>query len=198
MNPIKSVAPILLVIFAIFWLLLAINPIYRNIWIAENIILVICLYYLVIKYQKFHFSNLAYYLIFIFCILQTIGAHYTYAEVPAGFWVSDLLGLERNHYDRFVHFAFGFLIVQPFKEVLTRFVHFANRNTEIFILVMIFFGIGACYEIVEWWYAALFETGVDNNAFLGSQGDIWDAEKDVLLSGIGAYLYLKLFGKIKV
>lgn len=197
MNQDKSIAPTLLIIFSIFWLALAISPLYRDIWIAENIILVICLFFLIIKYKKFHFSNTSYYLIFTFCILQTIGAHYSYAEVPLGFWVSDMLDLGRNHFDRWVHFAFGFLIVLPFKEALLRFVKFKNNNTKNFVLVMIFFGIGGCYEIVEWWYATLFEQGVEADAFLGSQGDIWDAEKDMLIAGIGAWLYLYLFDRPK-
>lgn len=193
MNPSKSVAPNLLVIFSVFWLLLAINPIYRDIWIAENIILIICLYFLISTYQKFHFSNLSYYLIFIFCILQTIGAHYTYAEVPLGFWVADWLNIERNHYDRLVHFAFGFLIVLPFKEVIKKSVKFSSNKIETFVLVMLFIGISASYEILEWWYATLYEQGSADNMFLGSQGDLWDAEKDVLLAGLGAWLYLLFF-----
>ena len=195
MNTDKSIAPKLLIIFSLFWLALAINPVYRDIWIAENLILLISLYFLITGYARFHFSNTAYYLIFSFCILQTIGAYYSYAEVPIGNWVAQILDLNRNHFDRLVHFSFGFLIVLPFKEALTRFVTFANRKTQHFVLIMLLIGIGACYEIVEWWYAALFEQTVQANAFLGSQGDIWDAEKDVLLAGIGAWSYLVFFDR---
>ncbi|MBT3277031.1 DUF2238 domain-containing protein [Candidatus Thioglobus sp.] len=197
MNITKSIAPMLFTVFIPFWLALAISPLYRDIWIAENIILITCLYFLITGYTRFHFTNTSYYLIFSFCILQTIGAHYSYAEVPLGFWAADIFDLNRNHFDRLVHFAFGFLIVLPFKEVFARFATFANKKTEYFVLIIIFIGIGECYEIIEWWYSILFEQDIQENAFLGSQGDIWDAEKDVLLSGIGAWLYLYFFTKVK-
>ncbi|MDG2354247.1 MAG: DUF2238 domain-containing protein [Gammaproteobacteria bacterium] len=193
----RSIAPILLSIFGIFWVALAINPLYRDIWVAENLILVICIGYVVSTYKSTPFSNTSYWLIFIFCILQTIGAHYTYAEVPIGFWAAELLEIERNHYDRLVHFAFGFLLVLPFKEVITRTIKFSNYRTEVFLLVLIFFGIGGFYEILEWLYAIFYEqqqspqTATDS--FLGSQGDIWDAEKDTLLTGLGAWFYLIFF-----
>ncbi|HIC40305.1 MAG TPA: DUF2238 domain-containing protein [Piscirickettsiaceae bacterium] len=194
MNESRSIAPLLLVIFAIFWLLLAINPLYRDVWVAENLILVICITYVVSTYQRSPFSNTSYWLIFLFCILQTIGAHYTYAEVPFGFWVADLLEIERNHYDRLVHLAFGFFLVLPFKETITRTIKFSSYRSELFLLVLVFFGIGSFYEIVEWLYAIFYEQATETaDSFLGSQGDIWDAEKDMLLNGLGAWLYLLLF-----
>ncbi len=192
----KSIAPTLLSIFSVFWIMLAINPLYRDIWVAENLILVICISYVVSTYKSTPFSNTSYWLIFIFCILQTIGAHYTYAEVPIGFWAADLLEIERNHYDRLVHFAFGFLLILPFKEVITRKIKFSNYRSMVFILVLVFFGIGSFYEILEWLYAILYEQQQSTqtvDSFLGSQGDIWDAEKDMLLTGLGAWLYLLFF-----
>ena len=194
MNESRSIAPLLLVIFAIFWLLLAINPLYRDVWVAENLILVICITYVISNYQRSPFSNTSYWLIFLFCVLQTIGAHYTYAEVPFGFWVADLLEIERNHYDRLVHLAFGFFLVLPFKETITRTIKFSSYRSELFLLVLVFLGIGSFYEIVEWLYAIFYEQATETaDSFLGSQGDIWDAEKDMLLNGLGAWLYLLLF-----
>ncbi|HIM58030.1 MAG TPA: DUF2238 domain-containing protein [Gammaproteobacteria bacterium] len=192
----KSIAPILLIIFGIFWIVLAINPLYRDIWVAENLILVICIAYVVSTYKFTPLSNASYWLIFIFCILQTIGAHYTYAEVPIGFWAADLLEIERNHYDRLVHFAFGFLLVLPFKEVITRTIKFSSYRSMVFLLVLLFLGIGSFYEIIEWLYAIFYEQQQSPqtvDSFLGSQGDIWDAEKDMLLAGLGAWLYLLFF-----
>ncbi len=198
MNRLKLAAPTLLIIFSIFWILLAINPNHRGIWLAENLILLICLAYLIGSYRHFKFSNTAYKLIFIFSILQTIGAHYSYAEVPMGFWVAEILDIQRNHYDRLVHFAFGFLIILPFQELLRRSVKFSSRTTEISILVLLFIGISASYEILEWWYAVLYEQDTqESSMFLGSQGDIWDAEKDVFLAGLGAWLYLIFFNTKK-
>ncbi len=193
-NP--SIAPTLFVVFTIFWLWLAIDPNYRDVWIAENIILIIGVSYLIFTYKQSPFSNHAYYLIFLFVILQTVGSHYTYAEVPLGFWVADWLNIERNHYDRLVHFAFGFLLVLPFKEWIAGSIEFKNHQWEVFTLVMLFIGMSGFYEILEWGYAVIFEQETQSaDTFLGSQGDIWDAEKDVLLAGIGAWLYLLLFRK---
>jgi putative membrane protein len=147
-------------------------------------------------YKSTPFSNTSYWLIFIFCILQTIGAHYTYAEVPIGFWAADLLEIERNHYDRLVHFAFGFLLVLPFKEVITRTIEFSSFRSMVFLLVLVFLGIGSFYEIIEWLYAIFYEqqqSPQTADSFLGSQGDIWDAEKDMLITGLGAWLYLLFF-----
>lgn len=189
----KSHAPILFVVFSVFWLLLAINPLYREVWLVENLILIVCVAYLLHSYKKYPFSNRAYWMIFIFCILQSIGAHYTYAEVPLGFWVADWLDIGRNHYDRLVHFAFGFLVILPFKEVMIRKVVFSTRAIEVFTLVMLFIGISGSYEVVESWYAILYEQDKASDMFLGSQGDIWDAEKDMALAGLGAWLYLQFF-----
>lgn len=189
----KSHAPVLFIVFSVFWLLLAINPLYREVWLVENLILIVCVAYLLHSYKKYPFSNRAYWMIFIFCILQTIGAHYTYAEVPLGFWVADWLDIKRNHYDRLVHFAFGFLVILPFKEVMIRKVVFSTRAIEVFTLVMLFIGISGSYEVVESWYAILYEQDKASDMFLGSQGDIWDAEKDMALAGLGAWLYLQFF-----
>ncbi|SMN10648.1 Predicted membrane protein [uncultured Candidatus Thioglobus sp.] len=188
-----SIAPPLFILFIVFWLLLAINPLYRNIWIAENIVLLMGIIYLVSSYKSLAFTNRAYMLIFLFCILQTVGAHYTYAEVPLGFWVADWLDIQRNHYDRLVHFMFGFLLVFPVREIMNKTVKFANQQMEILILVLLFLGLGGFYEILEWLYALLYEHSEATDSFLGSQGDIWDAEKDVLLAGLGAWLYLLVF-----
>lgn len=189
-----SEASILLSVLVIFWLLLAIDPLQRTVWIAENVILIMSLIYAISSYRYAPLSRDAYRLIFLFCILQTIGAHYTYAEVPIGFWVADWLDITRNHYDRLVHFSFGFLLVLPVREIISRSVQFTNQRLEMLILVLIFLGIGSGYEILEWLYALSYEQNSEAaSSFLGSQGDIWDAEKDMLLAGLGAWLYLLLF-----
>ena len=196
MSQSKLIASRLLFIFILFWMLLAINPKYRDIWIAENIILVVCLIWLIKSHHQFQFSKQSYCLIFSFAILQTIGAHYSYAEVPLGFWVMDILDIQRNHYDRLVHFSFGFLLALPLKELMIRFITTTTHRVEIVLLVLLFIGIGATYEILEWWYAVIYEQD-QSDMFLGSQGDIWDAEKDVLFTGLGAWLYLMLFKRKK-
>ena len=107
-----------------------------------------------------------------------------------------VLDIQRNHYDRLVHFSFGFLLALPLKELMIRFITTTTRRVEIVLLVLLFIGIGATYEILEWWYAVIYEQD-QSDMFLGSQGDIWDAEKDVLFAGLGAWLYLMLFKRKK-
>jgi len=113
--------------------------------------------------------------------------------VPAGDWVSDMLGIERNHYDRLVHFSFGFLLALPLIEILKSQVNYKNTVYKHLLIVLIFLGFGGLYEVIEWMYAWYNQGNEASDAFLGSQGDIWDAQKDIFLAGLGAWLYLLFF-----
>ncbi|RUM77306.1 MAG: DUF2238 domain-containing protein [Candidatus Thioglobus sp.] len=183
----------LVVIFLVTWVYLAFDVFDRTTWVVENVIMFLGAIYLIASYKKEPFSNNAYFLIFIFCLLQTVGAHYTYALVPAGDWVSDMLGIERNHYDRLVHFSFGFLLALPLIEILKSQVNYKNTVYKHLLIVLIFFGFGGLYEVIEWMYAWYNQGNEASDAFLGSQGDIWDAQKDIFLAGLGAWLYLLFF-----
>ena len=183
----------LVVIFLVTWVYLAFDVFDRTTWVVENVIMLLGAIYLIASYKKEPFSNNAYFLIFIFCLLQTVGAHYTYALVPAGDWVSDMLGIERNHYDRLVHFSFGFLLALPLIEILKSQVNYKNTVYKHLLIVLIFFGFGGLYEVIEWMYAWYNQGNEASDAFLGSQGDIWDAQKDIFLAGLGAWLYLLFF-----
>jgi len=183
----------LVVIFLVTWVYLAFDVFDRTTWVVENVIMFLGAIYLIASYKKEPFSNNAYFLIFIFCLLQTVGAHYTYALVPAGDWVSDMLGIERNHYDRLVHFTFGFLLALPLIEILKSQVNYKNIVYKHLLIVLIFFGFGGLYEVIEWMYAWYNQGNEASDAFLGSQGDIWDAQKDIFLAGLGAWLYLLFF-----
>ena len=183
----------LVVIFLVTWVYLAFDVFDRTTWVVENVIMFLGAIYLIASYKKEPFSNNAYFLIFIFCLLQTVGAHYTYALVPAGDWVSDMLGIERNHYDRLVHFSFGFLLALPLIEILKSQVSYKNTVYKHLLIVLIFLGFGGLYEVIEWMYAWYNQGNEASDAFLGSQGDIWDAQKDIFLAGLGAWLYLLFF-----
>jgi len=183
----------LVVIFLVTWVYLAFDVFDRTTWVVENVIMFLGAIYLIASYKKEPFSNNAYFLIFIFCLLQTVGAHYTYALVPAGDWVSDMLGIERNHYDRLVHFSFGFLLALPLIEILKSQVNYKNTVYKHLLIVLIFLGFGGLYEVIEWMYAWYNQGNEASDAFLGSQGDIWDAQKDIFLAGLGAWLYLLFF-----
>lgn len=187
----KNYIPIFyLVIFMIFWSILAINPISRLTWFVENVILGIFLIILIVSYRWFKFSNLSYTLIFLFAILQTIGAHYTYSLVPMD-WFTNFFGFERNHFDRIVHFSFGFLLAFPFREFLLKTSELKNKFWSYYFPVEMALGTGALYEVIEWLYAVNSnpEAGL---AFLGSQGDIWDAQTDMFLAGLGAFISMTI------
>ncbi|KAA0443933.1 MAG: DUF2238 domain-containing protein [Candidatus Thioglobus sp.] len=196
-NPANKLAKILLAIFIIFWLLLSINPVNSTLWIIENILLLMGLAFVIKSSGKLNLSSTSYIFIFIFSILQTIGAHYTYALVPWGFEVQNYFDLGRNHYDRLVHFAFGLLLVLPILEYLSTQITSKNRALFSLILVLVFFGLGGLYEVIEWIYA-IIDGGTNADSFLGEQGDRWDSQQDIALAGLGAFITLSLramFGK---
>lgn len=171
-------------IFLVIWLLLAINPVYPSDWLLENILVFVAVPFTLFVHRRWPLSSVSYSLIFIFLVLHSIGAHYTYSEVPAGRWVAGWLGLERNHYDRFIHFLWGFLLTMPIFEILRRRV--SRKVTAIFIFACCVIVLtGVLYEFMEW-AAAVVVAPEAGTAFLGTQGDEWDAQKDLLLNFTGA------------
>jgi len=175
--------------YLILWAVLAINPVMRDVWWAENLPVLGVFGLLIATYPKFRFSNLAYSLMAVWMILHTIGGHYTFANVPFDF-VTDFFGFERNHFDRLGHFSIGFYAF-PIAEFLTR-KRLAKPVVVYLFSLFAIMALAAGYEIIEWWYAALAggEAGIE---FLGSQGDIWDAQKDMLADTLGAVTALLIF-----
>jgi putative membrane protein len=165
----------------------AIGPSDRADWFLENMLSFVAVPIAVVTYRWFRFSNRSYVLLTIFMVLHTIGSHYTYAEVPVGFWVKDALGLSRNHYDRVVHFSFGLLMLRPMREL-------GFRNARGLGPFAVFYfsaaGVGLwalLYEVLEWAVAAVADPAA-GTAYLGTQGDEWDAQKDMGLAILGALL----------
>ena len=178
----------LLLVYAGIWIWAAIDPVSPFDWFLENILTVLVLIVLACTYRRFPLSNASYGLIFTFTVLHTIGAHYTYSQVPLGFWFKDAFELSRNHYDRLVHFSFGLLLAYPFREVVLRQVT-NNRNlASLFALTLVFTYSGS-YEILEW-IAATFLDPEAGAAYLGTQGDEFDAQKDMALAVSGALVAL--------
>jgi len=179
-------ALLLLLVVFITWIILGFNVTYRDEWIIENLLNVPFIILLLIFSKYFKLSKLSYILIFVFMMLNEIGSHYTYAEVPFGFWLQDFLGLSRNHYDRIVHFCFGFLFAYPFREVFMR-IGKTKGWWALLIPIITILGLAGVYEVIEWGAAEVFggDLGV---AYLGTQGDVWDAQKDIALAGIGAII----------
>jgi len=182
----------LLMLFAIIWTALAISPWFRSDWLLENVIVFLALPALVQIHRHMPLSKLSYSLIFVFSCLHQVGAHYTYAMVPYDSWFSaltgaglnDWLGWERNHYDRVIHFTYGLLIVYLVREMVIR-VSRVEGFWAYLLPVLVVISTSTIFELFEWAAAVVFggDLGV---AYLGTQGDVWDAQKDMLFAAIGA------------
>ena len=161
-----------------------IGPKDRFTWWLEVAPILLALPVLVLTARRFPLTPLAYRLIFVHALILMLGGHYTYAEVPLGFWVRDLLGLARNHYDRLGHVAQGFVPAILVREVLRRKTPIVSRGWLFFLVTCVALAISAAYELVEW--VAAITTGSAAMAFLGTQGDVWDTQWDMFLALCGA------------
>jgi putative membrane protein len=180
----------LIVIYAAVWIALAIAPHDREAWALENMLVVVLVGVLALTHRRLVFSNLSYTLIFVFLLFHVVGSHYTYSAVPVGDWARDTFGLRRNHYDRFVHFAFGVLMTYPLREITLRRVH-PYRAWSYVIPVLAVLSLSSLYEILEALAAMLTdpELGI---AFVGAQGDVWDHQMDMALAFTGAVLSMSI------
>lgn len=163
---------------------MAIKPVDRSDWLMENLLTFIFVGALLATYPVFQFSGLSYLLITIFMTLHTIGSHYTYQQVPLGHWMKDMFGLSRNHFDRIVHFSFGLIMAYPIRELLIR-VARTSGFWAYCLSINSILALSAFYEMVEAWAARLVSPEL-GAAYLGIQGDIWDAQKDMNLALVGA------------
>ncbi|KOO09451.1 DUF2238 domain-containing protein [Vibrio hepatarius] len=175
-------------LYSIVFIFSAIEPSSRAVWIAEIIPAVGVLAVIWWVSRSYRFSNTAYVLMFVWLVLHTIGSKYTFAEVPFD-WFNQLIGSERNQFDRVAHYSIG-LYAYPIAEYLIR-KDLANAGIAIFFALFAIMSLAAGYEIIEWWYAAL-AGGDEGIAFLGSQGDVWDAQKDMMMDTLGALTSLVL------
>ena len=166
----------------------------RATWFLEAAPVMIAMPLLLATREKFPFTTLAYVLICIHGLILMLGAMYTYAMVPAGHWVQEWLGLERNPYDRFGHFAQGFIPAIVAREILIRTFRLAPGGFLFFLVVCIALALSACYEMIEWWTALALGQGADH--FLGTQGDEWDTQWDMFLALVGAVVSQGLFSRL--
>ena len=146
-------------------------------------------------YRRFRFSDLVYVAVFLHMLILIYGGIYTYAETPLGNWARDTLDLSRNHYDRVGHFALGFFPAFVIREVLLRLTPLARGGWLFFLVTSVALAIGAFWEFIEWWATYIVASDV-GQAFLGSQGDIWDAQWDMFLAMVGAMFALIIFSKL--
>lgn len=185
-------------LFVLVWVVLAIAPVDRNDWMLENLLVLVALIVLVVTYRRLPLSKISYTLIFLFLCLHELGAHYTYALVPYdrafekvfGFSLNGLMGWERNHFDRLVHFLYGFLLAYPIREVFLR-VADVRGFWGYFLPLDLTMSTSMMFELFEWGAAEAFggDLGI---AYLGTQGDVWDAHKDMALASLGALLAMTL------
>ena len=166
-----------------------------NNWLLENTLVVLLLLVLGISYKKYSFSDLSYLLITLFLYVHVYGSTYTYAENPLGDRIKELFDTERNQYDRIVHFSFGFLLAYPTREFFVRFLKLKNWLCWV-LPVEISLSVGAAYELIEWAVADIFFKK-QGAAYLGTQGDIWDAQKDMFLAFAGALIAMVTLTIIK-
>lgn len=169
---------------AVLLTLSGIAPYDRATWLMEIAPIIVAVPILLATSKRFPLTTLAYRLIFLHALILMFGGHYTYARVPLGFWVQDLLDLSRNHYDRLGHLAQGFVPAIIARELLLRTSPLRPGKWLFFLVTCVCLAISACYEFIEWWAALL--GGAAATDFLGTQGDPWDTQWDMFLAFIGA------------
>jgi putative membrane protein len=182
----------LLAAFAAVFVALGIAPTYRQDWLLENLLVFAAVAVLIATRKRLRFSNAAYTLVFLFLVLHEVGAHYTYSLVPYDSWfagvtgttLSATFGLQRNHYDRLIHFAYGLLVALPIMELLRRVAPPRGIWRQL-LPVLFILSNSAIYELIEWAAAMVFG-GELGTAYLGTQGDEWDSQKDMVFAAGGS------------
>lgn len=175
---------------ALVWLVAAVEPLNRFDWLLENLLVFATVGLLGALYTSRQLSDMSYILIALFLVLHIVGSHYNYSMTPAGFWLQDALSFERNHYDRAIHFAFGALLIYPVYEILIRFAG-AGRWLSRFTAFTVIGTLSVVYEVIEW-IVAIVVSPEAAMAYLGTQGDEFDAQKDSALALVGAIFGLLL------
>jgi len=174
----------LLVLGILLLALSGLSPHDRFTWFLEVAPILIAVPVLAATYRKFPLTPLAYRLILLHACILMLGGHYTYAEVPLGYWTKDAFGFARNHYDRIGHFAQGFVPAILAREILLRKTPLKSGGWLFFLVTCVCLGVSAFYEFIEWWTA--LASGEAADAFLGTQGDPWDTQWDMFLALLGS------------
>ena len=193
---------VLLALFVVAWVVGAIRPWHLTTWVLENSLTVLFVAGLIVTRRRLPLSSVSYTLIFLYLCLHTLGAHYTYSEVPYDRWsraalgtgLNEALGWQRNHYDRLVHFCFGLLLAYPIRELFLR-VAGVRGFWGYYLPLDVTISFSAVYELIEWAAAIVFG-GDTGQAYLGTQGDEWDAHKDMALASVGAVISMSVVALI--
>lgn len=184
----------LLILLVLLFIWSAINPFDYFTWFLEVSPALMGIMILAITFNRFRFTNLVYILIFLHCAILIIGGHYTYAEVPLFDWIQEIFNQSRNNYDKVGHFAQGFVPAVIVREILIRKNVVRSNKWLNFIVVCIAMAISVTYEFIEW--SVSLVTGDGGDAFLGTQGYIWDTQSDMLYATVGAIFALIFISKI--
>ena len=169
------------------------SPYERGTWVLEVAPVVLALPVLAWTRKRFPLSTLLYILITLHMLVLILGGAYTYARVPLGFWLQELMHLGRNPYDKIGHFMQGLVPAMVAREILLRGAYVNGRRMAAFLSVCVAMAISAVYELIEWWAALALGQGADE--FLGTQGDIWDTQSDMFLALIGATFAVLLLAR---
>ena len=186
---------LLLLSFAAIWINTLVGTTDLNNWMIENTLTVLFLVFIVTTFKKYQFSDLSYLLMCIYLCLHVYGSKYTYAENNFGYWLKEYTHSSRNYYDRIVHFSFGFLLAYPMRELFLKWLKYPKLVAWI-LPIEITLSISALYELVEWAVADIFFKA-QGDAYLGTQGDIWDAQKDIFMAFLGALVSTTIVSAIK-
>ena len=163
-------------------------------WVLEVAPAIIGIAVLAATYRRFPLTNLVYVLIFIHSLILMLGGHYTYAKVPLGFWMQDAFHFSRNHYDRIGHFAQGFVPAMIAREIFVRLKVINGTRWRVVLTVTLCLAISALYELIEWRTSVMSGSAAD--AFLGTQGDVWDTQWDMCFALIGSISALVLLSRV--
>jgi len=186
---------ILLILGATLLVITAIHPHDYPTWWMETFPIFIALPILVATYKSYPLTPLLYRLLFLHALILMVGGHYTYAEVPLGYWMQDWFGFARNNYDKIGHLAQGFIPAMLFRELLLRSSPLRQGKLLFTLVVACCLAVSASYELIEWAAAEMMGQGAD--AFLGTQGYAWDTQSDMLMALIGAISAQALLGKVQ-
>jgi len=181
----KNYLWMLAILYSIWWVIMAIAPYDRSDWLLENLLVFVAVGLLLFTYKAFPLSLVSYTCIFVFLMFHTLGSHYTYAKVPYEEWLPFFAG-GRNHFDRLVHFLYGLLLAYPIREMFLR-IGNVRGFWGYFLPLDLTMSTSMLYELVEW-VVALVVGGELGAAYLGTQGDVWDAHKDMALASLGALI----------
>jgi len=171
----------------------AINPADCLTWFLEVLPALIGFAVLAVTYKKFKLTNLTYTLILIHCIILMVGGHYTYAKVPLFDWIRDYFEMDRNNYDKVGHLVQGFIPAIIAREIFIRKSVISSTGWLNFLIVCVCLALSAFYELIEWWVA--ISSGESSEAFLGTQGYMWDTQSDMAFALVGAVLSLSFLSK---